>query len=276
MIQSTVKVDGHTIHYQEAGEGLPVLLVHGWPTSSFLWRNVMPAMASDRRVLAIDLPGHGDSDKPLDVDYNVEFFSSIIDGFLREVGVDGPIGLVVHDLGGPLGLYWASQRPQRLERLAILNTLAYPELSWMAATTLKVAAIPMLGSMMTSQWGLKQAIKMGVVKNRRIRPDTMEGVCAPFRDRDAREALRRTLLSVEVEDLETIASWLPSVSVPVRIVYGKKDRILPKIEKTVARICTDIPHAEVTVLEDCGHFLQEERPEDIGELLGDFFGSGNE
>ena len=276
MIQSTVTVDGHKISYREAGEGLPILLVHGWPTSSFLWRNMMPTMAKDRRVLALDFPGHGDSDKPLDVDYNVEFFSSIIDGFLREFGVDGPIGLVVHDLGGPIGLYWASQRPQRLERLALLNTLAYPELSWMAETTLKVARLPVLGPMMTSQWGLKQAIKLGVTNNRRIRPDTMEGVCAPFRARDAREALRRTLLSVEIEDLQTIARWLPSVSVPVRIIYGKKDRILPGIEKTVARICSDIPHAEVTVLDDCGHFLQEERPEEIGELLGDFFGSAVE
>lgn len=272
LVQSdTVVVDGHSIHYRHAGEGRPVLLLHGWPTSSFLWRNVMPGMAQSRRVLAIDLPGFGQSDKPLDVEYNVDFYTSIIDGFLREVGADEQIGLVVHDLGGPLGLYWASQRPGRLERLALLNTLTYPQLSLMVWATLKALTIPGLSSAFTSQWGLRQSIKFGVSDKARIRPDTIEGVCAPFRDRDSREALRRTLNAPTVHDIKVIAEWLPTVSAPVRIIYGKQDRILPHIERTVARLQNDIPHAEVTALDDCAHFLQEERPEDLAALLDEFF-----
>ena len=65
--------------------------------------------------------------------------------------------------------------------------------------------------------------------------------------------------------------WLPSVQAPVRVIYGEQDRILPDIADTVARIQRDVPHAVVTALPDCGHFLQEEAGPQIGELLAEFF-----
>jgi haloalkane dehalogenase len=124
--RASVEVDGMTLAYLSAGgdigAGAPVLLLHGWPTSSFLWRNVMPAIAAHRRVIALDLPGFGGSSKPLGASYSFRFFQRALDGFLAALKID-KIALVVHDLGGPVGLYWASQNPERLERLAILNTI---------------------------------------------------------------------------------------------------------------------------------------------------------
>src|SRR5262249_61924822 len=80
-------------------------------------------------VLAPSLPGFGASAKPLGVPYGFAFFERAIDGFLDAVGIGAaPLGLVVHDLGGPIGLDWALERPARVERLALLNTLVYPEL----------------------------------------------------------------------------------------------------------------------------------------------------
>src|ERR1700722_19545561 len=126
-----VEVDGLRLHYLTAGSGsgAPVLLLHGWPTSSFLWRNVMPAIAAHRRVIALDLPGFGRSSKPLDASYSFRFYRRALDGFLGALGIDR-IGLAVHDLGGPVGLSWAMLEPARRERLALLNTIVYPELSW--------------------------------------------------------------------------------------------------------------------------------------------------
>ncbi len=109
---SDVTVGDLRIQYRELGEGPPVLLVHGWPTSSFLWRNIMPAIATHCRVLAIDMPGFGGSDKPVDCDYDEDFFNAAFDGFIDALGIDEPIGLAVHDAGGPFALYWASQRPR--------------------------------------------------------------------------------------------------------------------------------------------------------------------
>ena len=123
----TVKANGMTIAYRELGSGPPVLLLHGWPTSSFLWRNVMAPIARGNRVVAPDLPGFGGSDKPLDVQYDFDLFESTLDEFLAALDID-EVGLAVHDLGGPVGVHWAVHRPQRVTKLALLNTLLYPQL----------------------------------------------------------------------------------------------------------------------------------------------------
>src|SRR5688572_7072818 len=113
---SSVEVRGLRVAYRAAGEGPPVVLLHGWPTSSYLWRGVIPALAgAGRRVIAPDLPGFGASEKPPDAPYTIGFQAEVLDAFLGAVGV-GRTALVVHDLGGPIGLRWAEDHPDRLER----------------------------------------------------------------------------------------------------------------------------------------------------------------
>ena len=79
-------------------------------------------------MVALDLPGFGASDKPLDVQYDFDLFERTLDGFLAALGID-EVGLAVHDLGGPVGVHWAVHRPERVTKLALLNTLVYPEFS---------------------------------------------------------------------------------------------------------------------------------------------------
>jgi haloalkane dehalogenase len=267
---STVEVDGLDIAYRESGAGLPVLLIHGWPTSSFLWRNVMPSIAAHRRVIAVDLPGFGDSSKPTDASYSFRMYERVLDGFLDALGVE-QLGLCVHDLGGPIGLYWASQNSARIERLAICNTLVYPELSWAVKAFVLATLVPGVSRALTSQWGLAQALRLGVSDPSRLRADALDGTCRPFRTPAARKALLKAGRGLHPSGLAAIAAWLPTLEVPVRVIYGAQDKILPDIAQTVARLCLDMPQTEVTVFEDCGHFLQEERPEDLGELLAAFF-----
>ena len=157
----TVEVDGLTIAYRELGSGPPVLLLHGWPTSSYLWREVMVPIAEGNRVLAIDLPGFGGSDKPLGVRYGFELFERTLDGFLAALGVE-EVGLAVHDLGGPVGLHWAVQRPGRVTRLAILNTLVYPEFSEAVLQFIKACSTPELREQLTSPAGLEAAMGLGL------------------------------------------------------------------------------------------------------------------
>lgn len=265
-----VEVDGHTIAYRELGSGPPVLLLHGWPTSSYLWRDVMPPIARRNRVLAIDLPGFGASDKPVDVPYDFEFFGAVLDGFLDALQADR-VGLAVHDIGGPVGVHWALHRPERVSSLALLNTLVYPDFSEAVLAFVEACSTPDLREQLTSPQGLEAAMRLGLANDASLTEEVIVAVREPFQDAQSRRALADAGIGLQPEGFAEIARLLPSLQVPVRIVYGEQDRILPDVAETMARVKKDLPQAEVTALPKCGHFLQEEAPGEIGELLARFF-----
>jgi len=269
----TVSVDGMTIAYRELGEGPPLLLLHGWPTASFLWRKVMPALArAGRRVLAPDLPGFGASDKPLGIRYGFTFFDGVLDGFLAALGLgNAAVGLAVHDLGGPLGVHWALERPARLEKLALLNTLLYPEFSEAVLTFVRDLLEPAARERLTSPAGLTAILRDGFADPDRLTPDALAAYLAPFAGADARRALADAGVGPERRGFKRIAERLPALAAPVRVVYGARDRLLPDVADTMARVARDLPRAEVTVLPDRGHFIPEEAPDEVGPLLAAFF-----
>lgn len=268
-----VDLDTLRLHYLEAGAGEPVLLLHGWPTSSYLWRNIMPAMAKTNRVIALDLPGFGQSDKPLDVSYSFPFFTGVLDEFCAALGINS-LGLAVHDLGGPVGLYWACQNRERISKLAFLNTLVYPQMSWAVVLFVAICRLPIAGSLISSPRGIRFAMRFGVENKANLNGDPLAAYQAPFKDKTARKALLKAGYGLHPKGFKKIAARLPDFDCPVRIVYGKNDRILPDVEKTMTRVKRDLPQAEVTALDGCGHFLQEDRPDEIARLLADFFADG--
>ena len=268
-VGSYTVVDGVRLHYRESGQGEPVLLLHGWPTSSLLWRHVVPEISSRRRVLALDLPGFGFSDKPLDRSYSFRFYARMIEGFLENLGIERT-ALVVHDLGGPVGLYWAVNNANRISRLAILNTLVYPEMSWAVKAFVLMLKLPFVRTWTVSPAGLRFAMPIGVLRSERRTPEMYEAVLAPFVTGDAREALIKAGSELSPKGFFLIAQRLKALQMPVCIVYGKRDRILPDIARTASRLQSDLPQAEVTALEDCGHFLQEDAPEELARELKRF------
>lgn len=267
-----VDVEGLRVAYREIGEGRPVLLLHGWPTSSFLWRNVMGPIARRHRVVAVDLPGFGASDKPHDSRYDFGFFDRFIDGFLDVLGIRR-VGLAVHDLGGPIALHWALGRSERVWALALLNTLVYPELSEEVVEFARTLLDPTRRDELTNAEYLEACLRLGVANQMQITPQVIAAVTGPFRSTKGRLALAHAGCGLRRPGLAEIARWLPDVTVPVRIIYGAQDRILPDVAETMARVASDVPNAEVTVLSHCGHFLQEDDPERVGSLLGSFFES---
>jgi haloalkane dehalogenase len=266
---NTVKVDGLTLAYRELGSGPPVLLLHGWPTSSFLWRNVMPHIARSNRVVALDMPGFGGSDKPADTRYDFEFFERAVDGFLDALEI-GETALAVHDLGGPIGVHWAIDRPERLTKLALLNTLLYPEFSDAVIEFVTMASTPGKREELTSPAGLEAGMRLGLADESHLTDEVLAGVTEPFQTDESRRALALAGIGVELEGFVEIGKRLGSLRVPVRIVYGERDRILPDVAETMARVKRDLPQAEIRPL-PYGHFLQEEAPDEVGELLAEFF-----
>ena len=268
----SVEVGGLRLAYRELGDGPAALMLHGWPTSSYLWRDVMPPLAAaGLRAVALDLPGYGGSSKPPESSYDFAMYDSAIDGFLDALGIDAA-ALVVHDIGGPVGVHWAIGRPERVTGVALLNTLLYPEFDEMAVKFVETLSTPGPREQLTSPAGLEFSMKFGLADESKLTPETLAAVLEPFETDDDRRALAAAGIGLDPSGFEEIASRLAEALAgkPVRIVYGEQDRILPTVAETMARVRRDLPQAEITALPDAGHFLQEEAGPAIGELLAEF------
>jgi len=129
LTKRTVEVRGTTMAYVDEGEGRPIVFLHGNPTSSYLWRNVVPHVADRGRVIAPDLVGHGDSAKLSgtgDERYSLAEHQAYLDALLDQLGVDGDAVLVGHDWGGPLGFDWARRHPDAVAGIAYMETIVRP------------------------------------------------------------------------------------------------------------------------------------------------------
>jgi len=119
-----VEVNGHNIHYVEKGEGKPILFIHGNPTSSYLWRNIIPHAAAHGRAIALDLIGMGKSDKP-DLDYRFADHVPYVEGFIEELGLED-VTLVIHDWGSALGFHYASRHSENIRGIAFMEAVIRP------------------------------------------------------------------------------------------------------------------------------------------------------
>lgn len=258
------------LHYLEAGAGEPVLLLHGWPTSSYLWRDTIPAMAASHRVIALDLPGYGLSDKPLDVSYSLPYYEEVLAAFLDALDI-AAVNLVVHDIGGPIGLYWAVHHREQVLRLGLLNTFVYLDISTRQKLYYLGGRIPGLKQFMVSQYNLAMVMRGSVHNKQRMTKDIVRSYLQPFVGKDARRALSKAIIDFfNEDDMATIARELPRFDIPVLLLYGENDRALPEIARTMDRVAREIRHTERTTLPDCGHLLQEDAGPRVGERIAEF------
>ena len=159
-----VQVGGLRIHYLCVGDDAdlpPLVFLHGWPTNAALYRNIMPGLSTQRRVIAVDFPGFGQSDCPKKFRYTFRFFDQFLSDLFSSLNID-EVGLVVHDLGGPIGLHWAINNPQRLRELIVLNTLAYPNLHWASVLFVLAMELPIVNKRLSSPEGIEWVMRLGV------------------------------------------------------------------------------------------------------------------
>ena len=264
-----IKINNLQLHYLTEGEGEAVLMLHGFPTSSYLWRNVIPEISKTHQTIALDLPGFGESNKSLDHSYSFNFYDKIIDGFLEKLGI-AKVTLVVHDLGGPLGLLWAVRHPEKVQRLVFLNTIVYPNFSWGVKLFMVMTRLPFIKNWLSSPAGIAWAMKFGVSQKQNLTEAILQKYQAPFEEPAHRKALLKTVNNLSLKAFDEIMEKLPQFKIPVRLIYGKEDRILPKVTQTMQRLQTDFPKAQLTALSNCGHFLQEDEPQKVGQLIREF------
>jgi haloalkane dehalogenase len=264
--------DGLRMHYVDEGSGDPVLLFHGEPTWSFLYRRVIPRLAREARVLAPDYFGFGRSDKPVDPGwYSYDSHYASIERFVDELGLRD-LTLVVHDWGGPLGLRLAAERPDRVARLVITNTGLYagrpPSDEWLRFREF----VRRVGTDL--QPG--QLVRITCVEE--VSDEVVAGYDAPFPTPESKAGVLAFPELVPTEPnhpsaalmlrvRETLAGWRK----PALVVFSDSDTIFsPRVAERFAEL---IPGAELgEPLAGAGHFLQEDKGEELADRIAAWLG----
>jgi pimeloyl-ACP methyl ester carboxylesterase len=114
-------------------------------------------------------------------------------------------------------------------------------------------------------------MRLGLADEASLTNEVLAGVVDPFADEDSRVALAKAGIELQPDGFADLSRRLSELSVPVRVVYGQQDRVLPDVAETMARVKRDVPQAEVTAIPGAGHFVQEEAGGEVGDLLAAFF-----
>ncbi len=276
-----VDVHGKRMAYVEMGEGDPIVFQHGNPTSSYLWRNVMPPLAGMGRCIAVDLIGMGDSDKlddPGPDSYRyVEHRDYLFEAW-EQLGVRDNVTLVLHDWGSALGFDWASRNPDKVKGIAYMEGIPCPIRwdDWPEAVT------PIFQGF-RSEMGEAMVLEKNIFVERVLPGSVLRGLTdeemavyrRPFLEpgEDRRPTLtwpRQIPLDGEPADVaaiaENYAAWLKDAQVPKLFINAEPGAILVGRQREFAR---SLPNqTEVTVRGS--HFIQEDSPEAIAAAIADW------
>lgn len=276
-----IEVLGHEMAYVEMGEGDPILFLHGNPTSSYLWRNVMPLLADQGRCIAPDLIGMGDSDKlePSGPErYQFVEHRRYLDAFLDALGIRQRATLVIHDWGSALGFDWAHRHPEAVLGIAYMEAIVRP-MTWDEWP----AAIRDLFRGFRSDAGEQMVLEKNVFVDRVLPGSVLRGLDeaemavyrAPFAraGEDRRPTLtwpRQIPLDGEPRDVCDIVAgyskWLETSNVPKLFINADPGAILVD---DMRDCCRRWPNQhEVTVAGS--HFIQEDSPAEIGQAIADW------
>lgn len=262
---SEVEVQGTAIFVRDEGRGPPVLLLHGNPDSSDLWEGVVAVLKGRYRCLAPDLPGFGRSSVPESFDFRLASMASFVDELVTVLGVSEPLRLVVHDFGGPYGLSWAVEHPEKVSCIVVTNSVFSTRLRWhFWARVWRTRVLGELSMLLMNRWLFARELRRG--SGGHLKSDHIRRAYSHL----SRLAKRTVLQLYRATDPQCFAGWEERFvelahTVPVKVLWGRWD---PYLDLALAHTfgTEDIEFYDCT-----GHWLPVEAPVETAESLLAFF-----
>lgn len=255
----TAEVSAGEIAYVEAGQGKPIVFLHGIPTSADLWRNVAPLLAPWARVVVPDLVGYGASSKPEGAELHIRAQAAYVRELLGALGIER-FAAVGHDLGGGIAQLLALEGG--VEALVLTNSISFE--GWPVEGVRKVQELPEEGwDQALAEKVVRRSFERGMARFERLAPEDLEGYVAPWRGDPL--ALRRAFLAVDGVGLEGTEEALGALGVPAFVLWGEDDPFLPA--ERAERLGELLPASTTALLPGVSHYLMEDAPETVGPLI---------
>ena len=275
-----IDVLGKQIAYVEMGEGDPIIFQHGNPTSSYLWRNIMPQLQSLGRCIAMDLIGMGDSEKLEDkgnMTYSYDTHKKYFDGFLDAIGVESNATLVIHDWGSALGFDWANDYPQRVKAICymegIVQSMEWEDWNEDAKGIFQGFRSPAGEEMILEKNLFIEAVLPGSIL-RKLSDAEMNEYRRPFNDKKSRRPTLDWPRQIPLENdppeicriVDSYSQWMAENNIPKLFINAEPGAILIGKQREFCRTWKN--QKEVTV--KGSHFIQEDSPNEIGNAIFDW------
>jgi pimeloyl-ACP methyl ester carboxylesterase len=262
------QVDGLRLRYVRAGQGSPVLLLHGFSSSLFTWRDVLPGLASQHDVVALDFPGFGGSEIPADL--SPERMRRAALGLAQRLGLARP-ALVGHSMGGAVAAALSSDPALDPRRVALIDAATFAMGTENRPPMVRLVGTPRVGSLtdllpvrrLTTTLALRQVFFDG----RLVTAERVDEYVAPLRRPGFTAAMLSLLRANAAVESEIPRRWA-ATRAPALVLWGRDDAWIPVSHAERHRAA--LPAARVVVLERCGHMPQEEQPAETLRLLLDF------
>jgi len=260
-------VDGVRIHYQEKGTGTPLLLIHGFTSSVFSWKDVFEPLSKNFHVIAVDLKGFGFSGKP-DGDYTRRGQANLVAHFLDRLKID-KAWLCGNSMGGDVSLNLAVQNPQRVAGLILIDSGGV-KVEGGGLLTPGYLFIPVVGRVLTSlALRSDKLVRKGLEKSfydqSKITDDRVTAYYRPLQTRDGQLAALRARTQANEFPVEPD---LGKISAPALIIWGADDALIPLAAGR--KMNSLIKNSKLVVIEKCGHLPQEEMPEQVVDEITKF------
>jgi pimeloyl-ACP methyl ester carboxylesterase len=259
-------LSGLRVRYVRRGRGPTLVLLHGLASSIYTWADVIPALAEDHDVVAVDLPGFGGSDIPEELSSSV--YPATVLALMDRLGISRAT-LVGNSLGGSVAVMLAARHPERVRRIVLIDAAGFnldPSRRPLILRLIGFAPVPAaLDALPIRRRVVTAALRQVFHERSRVTPEKVEEYLAPLARPGATEVIRSLLNQPASFGLPALVR---EVRVPTLIIWGRNDRWVPVADAD--RFASAIPAARKVVLEECGHLPQEERPAEVARLLEEF------
>ena len=261
-----VTINEQTIHYLKQGNGKPLILVHGFAGSTYTWRKLIPLLADRYTVYALDLLGFGLSDKPADGNYALDLQGRLVIGFLEALDIPHA-AIAGHSMGGVVAGYAALDAPSKVEELILVSPGFYAK---GAPEYLRYLFFP-LDRIMARQFYKRSeraaSLKRSFYNQALVTDELIDAYLLPAKTPHAADALARMMTSAGSGPYDGLAD---KISTRCLLVWCDHD--IGNLPRDAERLEKELKRSRLVNIKECGHYIQEEKPEELARAIKDFLG----
>ncbi|MGH1352178.1 MAG: alpha/beta fold hydrolase [Methyloligellaceae bacterium] len=276
---------GHTYHInvnsrsgpvklfiRDEGVGPPLVLLHGFGANLFTWRYMFPELVKSHRVIAVDMKGFGESDKPYDELYSAFDQAELIDQLMKQLKLKD-VTIVGHSYGGGVAIATIfktrAKGDHKIRRLIVLDGLAYKQPIPFFIQVMRAPLVSHLGlAMVPPNVHARASLSYSYKDQKKITDETVKNYAKPYYSLRSVYAAKKTAEQIMPQNLDAYTTLYPTIDIPSLLIWCRHDKVIPLINGF--KLNSSLPNSELEILNDCGHIPQEETPSETAHAIQKF------